>query len=108
MMTSEDVELLLAGLEVESLGELKRLVDIGRAEVRRDARKADVRTRLLARELDEPAGPLGDPKPGDRVYEAMLDGGDPPAESLYARLWLRVHELEDHAGAECDCPKDDA
>lgn len=27
--------------------------------------------------------------------------------SLYARLWLRVHEVEDHGGAECDCPTEE-
>jgi len=68
----------------------------------------DVRTRILAREIDAPSGPLAEPKPGDPVYEAMADGGDPPAESLYARLWLRVHEIEDHAGATCDCPREAA
>jgi hypothetical protein len=64
----------------------------------------DVRTRILGRDLDALAGPLDEPKPGDPVYEAMVDGGDPPAESLYARLWLRVHEIEDHGGAACDRP----
>lgn len=47
-MISEDVETLLAGLEVGSVHELKRLVDIGRAEIRRDARRAELTAAVAA------------------------------------------------------------
>lgn len=47
-MISEDVETLLAGLEVASVHELKRLVDIGRAELRRDARRAELTAAVAA------------------------------------------------------------
>ncbi len=34
---------------------------------------------------------------------------DPPGETeverLYYRCWARVHEIEDHGGAKCDCPE---
>lgn len=51
-MISEDVETLLAGLEVGSVGELKRLVDAGRVEFRRHTRRAELAT--VVAEISDP------------------------------------------------------
>jgi hypothetical protein len=83
-MISEDVETLLAGLEVENVGELKRLVDAGRAEFRRHGRRAelaavvgalpDPRERLLmALDLSNEQGRVEN---GLFVYVSSNDGGD--------------------------------
>jgi len=84
MVTSEDLELLLAGLEVESLSELKRLVDVGRAEFRRCSRRAelaatvgslpDPRARLLA--AMDVCVAEGRIENGLFVYVTFADGGD--------------------------------
>lgn len=52
----------------------------------------DVRTALLDRDVELADGELP-------------PGGELPDEigPVYFRLWKRVHEVEDHAGKECDC-----
>lgn len=44
----------------------------------------NLRVRLLERDYDAPAG----------VVEES------------AHLWMRIHEVEDHGGAICDCPEE--
>jgi hypothetical protein len=80
-----DVELLLAGLEVESISELKALVDTGRAEWFRRQRRAemaaavaalpDARQRLIA--ALEIAQQEGRDENGLFVCVNFIDGGDP-------------------------------
>lgn len=69
---SEDIEMLLAGLEVESVAELKRLVDLGRLAENEDFVTAD-RLRHLTRARPD----LG---PGWRE--------DSSEECFYSSAWL--------------------
>lgn len=83
-MISADVELLLAGLEVESVAELKRLIDAGRAELRRCERRAELAATVAA--LPDPRERLlaamdvcvaeGRIENGIFVYVTFADGGD--------------------------------
>lgn len=70
--TSEDVEMLLAGLEVESIAELKQLVDIGRL-----AENEDFVTATRLRHLTRARPDIG---PGWRE--------DSSEECFYSDAWL--------------------
>ena len=89
----------------ETRGQAKRmLLDEHDRVVERDE-YIDVRSRLLERGVEGVvAGPLPEPRRGEPNYERMARGDDPDPRTPYARLWLRVHEVLDHAGRSCDCP----